>query len=177
VAAIVASRVSSRFGIPVLLVFLGVGMLAGSDGPGAIEFTDVRTAQLIGVVALVLILFSGGLSTSWEHVRPAIGYAVALSTLGVVVTAVIVGVFATWLLDVPAEVGLLIGAIVSSTDAAAVFTTLRGSAINLRDPIGPVLELESGGNDPMAIFLTLGLVERIVHPNAALAPLVATFAL
>ena len=82
VAAIVASRVSSRFGIPVLLVFLGVGMLAGSDGAGGIEFTDARTAQLIGVAALVLILFSGGLSTSWEQVRPALGYAAALSTLG-----------------------------------------------------------------------------------------------
>jgi cell volume regulation protein A len=177
VAAIVASRVSSRFGIPVLLVFLGVGVLAGSDGPGGIEFTDARTAQLIGVGALVLILFSGGLSTPWEKVRPALGYAAALSTLGVLVTAAIVGAFATWLLGVPVEVGLLVGAIVSSTDAAAVFTTLRGSAINLRDPIGPILELESGGNDPMAIFLTLGLVERIMHPHAAFAPLVATFAL
>jgi potassium/hydrogen antiporter len=177
VAAIVASRLSSRFGVPVLLVFLGIGMLAGSDGPGGIEFTNAHTAQLIGVGALVLILFSGGLSTSWQHVRPAVGYAAALGTAGVLVTSVIVGAFATWLLGVPAEVGLLVGAIVSSTDAAAVFTTLRGSGINLRDPLGPILELESGGNDPMAVFLTLGLVERLVHPHTAVAPLAALFVL
>jgi cell volume regulation protein A len=170
--AVLASRISSRLGIPVLLIFLGIGMLAGTDGPGGIAFTDPHTAQLIGVVALVLILFSGGLSTPWRDARPVLGYAAALSTLGVVITALVVGGAAVWLVGLDAKAGLLLGAIVSSTDAAAVFAVLRGRDVNLRPPLAPLLELESGANDPTATILTLGLIEVIVHPDTAIPPLV-----
>jgi len=174
---VLASRVSSRIGVPVLLLFLGVGMLAGSEGPGGIHFDDAQTAQLVGIVALVLILFSGGLSTPWDHVRGAIGPAAWLSTVGVVITAAVSGLCATWLLGLPVRTGMLLGAIISSTDAAAVFSVLRGSKLDLRPPLDAVLELESGGNDPMAVFLTLSLIDVISHPDQAILPLLGTLVL
>ena len=159
--AIFASKLAGRLGVPALLLFLGLGMLAGSDGPGGIDFSDAEVAQAIGIGALALILFDGGLSTSWTQVRPIALRGAALATVGVAVTASVVGVAAAAILDVPIEVGLLLGAIVSSTDAAAVFAILRSRQAGLRGGVQPTLELESGANDPMAALLTITMIEVI----------------
>lgn len=175
-AGVLASKLANRLGVPALLLFLGLGMLAGSDGIGGIEFEDVEMTQGIGVAALALILFDGGIATRWESIRPVLRPGGALATAGVAVTAGITGVVAAEILDVPIEVGLLLGAIVSSTDAAAVFSVLRSRRTGLRGGIQPMLELESGANDPMAVFLTIGLVELItdeVDGWASLAPMFA----
>lgn len=159
--AIFASRLAGRLGVPALLLFLGLGMLAGSDGPGGIDFDDAELAQAIGIGALALILFDGGLSTSWAQVRPIALRGAVLATVGVAVTAGVVGVAAAAILDVPVEVGLLLGAIISSTDAAAVFAVLRSRQAGLRGGVQPTLELESGANDPMAALLTITMIEVI----------------
>ncbi len=175
-AGVLASRLSSRLGVPALLLFLGVGMAAGSDGPGGIDFDDYELAQSLGIVALAFILFSGGLSTVWAEVRPVVRQGAALATIGVLLTALVTGVAASWALDLSLEAGLLIGAIVSSTDAAAVFSVLRSRGVGLRGHLRPLLELESGSNDPMAVFLTIGLLELVTSPDTALIDLVALFA-
>ncbi|MFN7037062.1 MAG: cation:proton antiporter, partial [Bellilinea sp.] len=159
--SVLVSKISDRFGIPALLLFLGLGMLAGSDGPGGIYFDNPAVAQFVGVIALVLILFSGGLDTEINSVRAVLREGVLLSTLGVLITALITGWVCITLLDLPPLVGLLMGAIVSSTDAAAVFAMLRSRGISLKGNLKPLLELESGSNDPMAIFLTVGLIQLI----------------
>ncbi len=128
-AGVLASRVSDRFGVPALLLFLLLGMLAGSDGPGGIYFDDPAIAQYIGVIALILILFSGGLDTQWSQVRPVLKEGLLLSTFGVLITAVVVGLITVYLLGFSLLEGLLFGAIVSSTDAAAVFAVLRSRGI------------------------------------------------
>ena len=125
VLGILSSRLALRLGVPALLLFMGLGMLAGSEGIGGIAFADPEVAQSIGVVALAVILFDGGLSTRWETIKPVVAQGVALATVAVAITAGITGAVAAWVLDVPIEVGLLLGAIVSSTDAAAVFSVLR----------------------------------------------------
>jgi len=163
---VVASRLSSRLGIPGLLVFLAVGMLAGSDGPGGIDFDNADLAQTLGVVALAFILFAGGISTVWDEVRPVLSQGAALATFGVVITALVSGVAASWAFDLPIETGLLIGAIISSTDAAAVFSVLRSRSVSLRGRLRPLLELESGSNDPMAVFLTIGFLELVTNPSS-----------
>jgi cell volume regulation protein A len=161
IGGVLASKLASRLGVPALLLFLGLGMLAGSDGVGGIDFDDVELTQGIGVAALALILFDGGISTRWESVRPVVGPGSVLATAGVAITAGVTGLAASVILDVPVEVGLLLGAIVSSTDAAAVFAVLRSRRAGLKGGIQPMLELESGANDPMAVFLTIGLVEIV----------------
>jgi len=173
--SVLVSKVSDRFGIPALLLFLVVGMFAGSDGPGGIHFDDPALAQSIGVVALVLILFSGGLDTEWKAVRPVMRESLLLATLGVLLTAVAVGLCAKFLLGVPLVQGLLLGSIVSSTDAAAVFSVLRSKGISLKGRLKPLLELESGSNDPMAIFLTVGMIEIITQPDLSPLSLVVIF--
>ena len=176
-AGVLMSRVAGRLGIPALLVFLAVGMLAGSDGIGGIDFDDAELAQAVGVAALVLILFDGGLGTRWPAVRPYVAHGAVLATVGVLVTAGITGAAAVWVLDVPIEVGFLLGAIVSSTDAAAVFSVLRSRSTGLVGGIQQTLELESGANDPMAVFLTIGLIELAADPTATwvgLLPLLTT---
>jgi potassium/hydrogen antiporter len=174
-AGVLASKLATRLGIPALLLFLALGMLAGTDGPGGLDFDDAATAQAVGISALALILFDGGLGTRWETVRPVLGPGAALATVSVVVTAGITGTAAALLLDVPLEVGLLLGAIVSSTDAAAVFSVLRSRSTGLRGGIQPTLELESGANDPMAVFLTIGLVELVSESTSVWTDLVPTF--
>jgi cell volume regulation protein A len=159
--SVAIARASHNLGVPTLLLFLAVGMLAGSEGPGGIRFTDTSLAQAVGVVALVLILFSGGLDTRWEEVRPVAGKAIRLATLGVGITAVAVGLFVTLLFKVSLLEGMLVGAVISSTDAAAVFSVLRSKNVHLRHPLKPLLELESGSNDPMAVFLTVGIIGLI----------------
>lgn len=158
---VVGSKAATRLGVPALLLFLGIGMLAGSEGLGGIEFTSVGLARDIGIVALAFILFSGGFDTEWRVVRPVLLPGVLLATVGVAITASVVGVIAAAVLDLPWQTGLLLGAIVSSTDAAAVFSVLRSRALGLKGPLRPLLELESGSNDPMAAFLTIGMLELI----------------
>ena len=160
--SILLSRVSQRLGIPALLFFLALGMLAGSDGPGGIYFDDARLAQGLGVMALAFILFSGGLDTEWGKVRPVLLPGVVLATLGVALTALLVGFFASLILGFSPLQGLLLGAIVSSTDAAAVFSVLRSQGVRLKERLKALLELESGINDPMAILLTVGLTSLLL---------------
>ena len=150
-ASLLASR-TTRYGIPTLFVFLLVGMLAGSDGPGGIYFNDPHIAKFIGVIALSFILFSGGLGTKWNDIKPVLWQGVALSTLGVLITTATVGILVTKFTDFSILEGLLLGAIVSSTDAAAVFSILRSKSIGLKGNLRHLLELESGSNDPMAYF-------------------------
>ncbi|OJX48151.1 MAG: K+/H+ antiporter [Chloroflexi bacterium 44-23] len=173
--SVLVSKISDRFGIPALLLFLILGMLAGSEGIGGIYFDDPALMQFIGIIALVLILFSGGLSTEWANARPVLKEGILLSTLGVLITGIIVGFFATVLLGLSLLEGLLVGAIVSSTDAAAVFAVLRSKGISLKKKLKPLLELESGSNDPMAIFLTIGLIQLITNPGSSLLNLIGLF--
>lgn len=167
IASILASRVSDRLGIPALLLFLLLGMLAGSEGIGGIYFDDPGLTQFIAVVALTLILFSGGLDTRKDDVRPVLKEGITLSTLGVLLTAVLVGLFAHWVLGFSLQTGFLLGAVVSSTDTAAVLTVLRSKNVSLRGRIRPLLELESGSNDPMAVFLTTAFIQMILEPQVA----------
>ena len=169
--SIIASKASGRLGVPALVLFLLIGMLAGSDGLGGIHFDDPWLAQLLGVVALAYILFAGGLETDWASIRPVLWHGMALSTVGVVLTAVAVGWFATIVLGFSWQEGMLLGAIVSSTDAAAVFAVLRSKNVSLKGPLRPLLELESGSNDPMAVLLTVGLIRLLADPGAPLSDL------
>ncbi|HSQ38490.1 MAG TPA: cation:proton antiporter, partial [Acidimicrobiia bacterium] len=161
---LLASKISTRFGVPALLLFLGVGMLAGSEGLGGIEFDDFELAQSVSVVALAFILYAGGLDTQWSEVRSLLGPGLSLAGLGTLLTAGIVGVAAAWILDLPILPALLFGAIVSSTDAAAVFSILRSRSVGLKGQLRPLLELESGTNDPMAVFLTIAVLDLITEP-------------
>lgn len=163
--SLVVSKTGNRFGIPGLLLFIGVGMLAGSEGLGGIYFDDPRLTEFIGVIALNFILFSGGLETKWESVKPVVWRAMSLSTFGVLITAGAVGFFVHWLTDFSLIEGFLLGAIVSSTDAAAVFSILRSKHIGLKRNLRPTLELESGSNDPMAYFLTVSLTALAANPD------------
>ncbi len=172
---IVASIASTRLGVPALLLFLLVGIMAGSEGPGGIQFTDPWFAQFLGVLALVFILFDGGLSTRWQSVRPTIWKGLTLSTLGVLFTALLLGWFASAVLGFSFLHGALLGAIVSSTDAAAVFAILRSRSVSLKGQLKPLLELESGSNDPMAVFLTLGFILVLTQPNASVFDLIPMF--
>src|SRR5690606_8918198 len=141
-ASIISSRASGRLGVPALLLFLIVGMLAGYEGIGGIYFADPFFAQALGELALVLILFSGGLDTNWRSVRPVLWQGLTLATVGVVLTAALVGIFAKVLLNFSWPEAFLLGAIVSSTDAAAVFAILRSRGVALRGSLAPLIELE-----------------------------------
>ena len=176
-ASIVASHVSDRVGIPALLVFLAVGMLAGSDGPGGIHFDNAPAANLVGTIALAYILFSGGLDTNWRVIRPVLGRGIVLSTFGVVITAGLVGLFAWAVLGFDLMGGILLGAIISSTDAAAVFSVLRGRGVSLKGNLKPLLEFESGSNDPMALFLTMSVTQILTQPDFDPLRLIPAFAL
>ncbi len=173
--SVIASKASARVGVPALLIFLLIGMLAGPEGLGGIDFNDLWLAQSIGVVALALILFSGGLDTNWESIRSVLWSGLALANVGVVVSAVLVGGFAVLALGFAPLEGLLFGAIVSSTDAAAVFSVMRTRSVNLKGKLEPLIELESGSNDPIAVFLTIGLTGMMLDPTRSALDLVPTF--
>ncbi|TCS69999.1 potassium/proton antiporter (CPA1 family) [Sulfuritortus calidifontis] len=159
--AILASALSYRTGMPLLLVFLAVGMLAGEDGPGGIVFNDTGIAYSIGSVALAVILLGGGLNTRAESFRAGLRPAAGLATLGVLITCVITGLFAAWVLDFGLLQGMLVGAVASSTDAAAVFALLHAKGLTLKQRVSATLEIESGSNDPMAVILTIVLLDLI----------------
>ena len=160
-AGILSSLLALRFGAPLLLVFLVIGMLAGDSGPGHIEFQDVRTTYLVGSVALALILFDGGLRTRVQSIRTVLAPSMVLATIGVLMTAFITAPFAKYALDLAWTEALLVGAVIASTDAAAVFLLVHAQGLRLRPRVGATLEAESGSNDPFAVFLTLMLVELI----------------
>lgn len=157
---------SARFGVPSLLIFLVVGMVAGEDGLGGIEFDDFSTAYVIGNIALAVILLDGGLRTRLSTFKLGLRPALSLATLGVAISAALVGAFTTWLIGVDWRVGLLLGGIIGSTDAAAVFSVIKGAGVTLNERVASTLEIESGLNDPMAIFITLMLVGMLVDPDA-----------
>lgn len=163
--SVYASKISEKVGFPLLLVFLILGMLLGSEGIVGIKFDNALLAQAVGSVSLIFILYSGGLDTHWGHIKPVLISGVMLATLGVLITAVILACFIYLMWDITMLEALLLGSIVSSTDAAAVFMIFRSHKIRLKDNIQPLLELESGSNDPMAIFLTITILQLIVMSN------------
>lgn len=168
--SIIAGKAGFRFGVPVLLLFLGVGMLFGSDGLG-IQFNNPQSAQFIGMIALSIILFSGGMDTKYTEIKPVLGQGIVLATLGVVLTTLITGFFIFWLTGIVSDFStltftesLLMAAVMSSTDSASVFSILRSKKQGLKERLRPMLELESGSNDPMAYMLTILLIQIIQAP-------------
>jgi cell volume regulation protein A len=173
--SIVAGKTIRRLGVPTLIFFLIVGMLAGSEGIGGIYFDNAGLAQFIGIVALNFILFSGGLDTHWQSIKPVMWKGVALSTIGVFITALSVGVFVHYTFGFTLTEGMLLGSVISATDAAAVFSILRSKGIGLKGYLQPVLELESGSNDPMAYFLTISLTSIVASGQPHFAQLIPHF--
>ncbi len=170
-----AGKTSFKFGVPVLILFISIGMLAGSEGVGGIYFDNPKTAQFIGIVALNFILFSGGLDTDWKLIKPVLWRGISLSTLGVMLTAFSVGLFVWAITDFTLYEGLLLGSIVSSTDSAAVFSILRSKSIALKGNLRPTLELESGSNDPMAYILTIVFTGLVVNQHSSLLGIIPMF--
>ncbi len=175
--SVVANRISSVLRVPSLLVFIGIGMLAGSDGPGGLYFNNPSVVQMLGIVALSFILFAGGMETDFPSIKGHIAPALSLSTVGVVVTASIVAAAAHYGIGYSVPEGLLLGSILAATDAAAVFGQLRGRGIKLKEDVLGLVELESGSNDPMAVFLTLGAIAWITEPKFSASSLVPKFVL
>ena len=166
-AGILASLLANRVRIPGLALFLGLGMAIGSDGLGWIDFNNYELARTIGIIALALILFDGGLRAGMSEIRPVLGPAVSLATVGTLITAALTGLAAAWLFDLSTLEGLLLGAIVASTDGAAIFALLRGSTLRRR--IARTLEGESGFNDPIAVLLVIGFIDWIQQPDYGVA--------
>jgi len=166
-AGIVGALLADRVRIPGLLLFLGLGMLAGSEGLGGIEFDDTELARTLGTIALVLILFEGGLTAGWSEIRPVLSTAASLATVGTVVTAVLAGLAAKWIFGLGTLEGMIVGAAIAATDSAAIFAVLRRS--NLEKRLARSLEGESGMNDPVALLLVIGFIDWIQQPGYGIA--------
>ena len=179
--SIVVGKTGYRFGVPTLLLFLVVGMLFGSDGLG-LQFHDAKDAQFIGMVALSIILFSGGMDTKFREIKPILGPGIVLSTVGVLLTALFTGLFIWWIsgmswsnIYLPITTSLLLASTMSSTDSASVFAILRSQKMNLKHNLRPMLELESGSNDPMAYMLTIVLIQFIQSAGMGVGAIVGSF--
>jgi len=158
VVSVLASKVSSKIGVPALLMFLGIGMLSGVEGPGGIDFDNYPLSAAVGSICLAIIMFDGGLRTLWQSVRPVLALGASLSFLGTVITGVVAGLFARYALGLTWLEGMILGSIVSSTDAAAVFGILRARRLSLKEELKQALEFEAASNDPVAVFLTVGFL-------------------
>ncbi|MBQ9904053.1 MAG: potassium/proton antiporter [Synergistaceae bacterium] len=173
--SLVAGSLSEKIKVPALILFLGIGMLAGVDGPGGLNFSDANAANNVGTFALAFILFSGGFQTKWSDIKPIVTQGVVLSTLGVLLTAVLMAIPIAMLPMFTYKDAFLLGAIVSSTDAAAVFSILRTQKVGLKGSLRPLLEFESGSNDPMAVFLTLTAITWLTAPEVPVTELALKF--
>lgn len=162
-AGIAAALIADRVKVPGLLLFLGLGMIVGSEGIGNVEFADAELTRTLGTIGLVLILFEGGLAAGWREIRPVVATAVSLATLGTLLTAAVAGFAAVWIFDLGVLEGLIIGSAVAATDSAAIFSVLRGS--QLRRKLARTLEGESGMNDPVALLLVTGFIAWIEEPG------------
>jgi cell volume regulation protein A len=172
-AGLAAALLASRLRVPSLILFLGIGMAVGTDGTGWIEFSDYELARTVGVIALALILFEGGLTSGLIEIRPVLGSAVSLALVGTIVTAVLTGLAAAWIFDLDTLEGMLLGSIIATTDGAAIFALLRGST--LRRKLARTLEGEAGLNDPIAILLVLGFIEWILDPRFGIDGMLGLF--
>ncbi|MFN8162371.1 MAG: potassium/proton antiporter [Solirubrobacterales bacterium] len=174
-AGIAGALLADRVRVPGLLLFLGLGMLAGSEGVGGIDFSDAKLARTLGTIALILILFEGGLTAGWSEIRPVLGTAASLATLGTAITAVIAGLAAKLIFDLSTLEGMIVGAAIAATDSAAIFAVLRRSTLKKR--LARSLEGESGLNDPVALLLVIGFIEWIQKPGYGLADMAGLLAL
>ncbi|MBQ9390131.1 MAG: potassium/proton antiporter [Synergistaceae bacterium] len=173
--SIVAGTLSEKIKVPALILFLAIGMLAGVDGPGGLNFSDANATNQVGTFALAFILFSGGFQTKWSDIKPVVTQGIVLSTLGVLLTAVVMAVPIAMLPQFSYKDAFLLGAIISSTDAAAVFSILRTQKIGVKGALKPLLEFESGSNDPMAVFLTITAITWLVTPDVPVTELAVQF--
>jgi cell volume regulation protein A len=173
-AGLAAAKVADRVRVPGLLLFLGLGMLVGSEGIGGVEFNNAELTRTLGTIGLVLILFEGGLTAGFPEIRPVLGTAISLATLGTVITAVITGLVAAWVFDLDTLEGLIIGSAVAATDSAAIFAVLRGS--RLRRRLARTLEGESGLNDPVALLLVTGFIDWMQQPDYGVVDMAGTLA-
>ncbi len=173
--SLIAGTLSEKIKVPALVLFLGIGMMAGVNGPGGLTFSDAGLANEIGTFALAFILFSGGFQTKWSDVKPIVTQGVVLSTLGVFLTAVVLAIPISLLDAFSYKDAFLLAAIFSSTDAAAVFSILRTQKIGIKGGLKPLLEFESGSNDPMAVFLTIAAISWLKSPDVPLVQLVVKF--
>ena len=174
-AGILGALLADRMRVPALLLFLGLGMLAGSEGIGEINFANYELARTLGTIALVLILFEGGLTSGWSEIRPVLGTAASLATLGTLATALLAGVAAKWIFGLTWLEGMIVGAAIAATDSAAIFAMLRNSTLEKR--LARSLEGESGMNDPVALLLVIGFIEWIQQPNYGAADMIGLIAL
>ncbi|MBM7551216.1 potassium/proton antiporter [Thalassobacillus pellis] len=173
IISVIVTKFSSRLGVPSLVLFIIVGMVVGSDGLKIIYFDNAEVAQIVGVIALVIILFEGGMLTKWDSIKPVVSPSVTLASLGVLLTSGIVALFAKLVLDISWMEAFLIGSIVGSTDAAAVFAVLKGK--NIRNKLESTLEAESGTNDPMAVFLTITFIQLLTGDATNIWALIGSF--
>ena len=172
-SGIAAAMVADRARVPGLVLFLGLGMLVGSEGPGGVEFSDVELTRTLGTIGLVLILFEGGLTAGWQEIRPVLKTALSLAIVGTLITAVIGAVFAAWLFDLGTLEALIVGSAIAATDSAAIFAVLRGSTLRRR--LARALEGESGMNDPIAVLLVTGFIAWIQEPGYGLTDMLVEF--
>lgn len=174
-AGVLLSKTSARLGVPSLLLFLVLGMLGGSEGLLGIDFDDFEVAQRYGVIALAFILFSGGTGTKWRDIRHVLAPGIALATVGVLLSAIVLGAVASAILGMPLLEGMLLGSVIASTDAAAVFSILRSKGVAIVPRLRHLLELESGSNDPAAVFLTVAMIALIEGSGSGVTDLFSWF--